>query len=145
MTRFRLLRSSPARGPVTLLAVLLVACTPAIAGEVYQWKDANGVTHYSDSPPAGSQYESRQLAVRDPQVTSADAGAPTENPNCQSARANLSQLESGGPVGIDEDGDGKADGTLNDAQRAAQKQLAEAAIRVHCTAPAAASGNDGDA
>ncbi|MET0756202.1 MAG: DUF4124 domain-containing protein, partial [Pseudoxanthomonas sp.] len=29
------------------------ACTTALAGKVYQWRDAKGVTHFSDSPPPG--------------------------------------------------------------------------------------------
>lgn len=126
---------SPRRG--LLLAALLASCLPAVAGEVYQWKDANGVTHYSDSPPAGQNYKNRNIQTSDPQVARQDGdAAPVENAQCASARANLAQLEGGGPVGIDEDGDGKADGTLNEAQRGAQKQLAEAAIQVHCQAPA---------
>ena len=35
------------------LALLVAVAAPAVAGELYQWKDANGVTHYSDSPPPG--------------------------------------------------------------------------------------------
>lgn len=126
-----------------LLAVLLTTCLPALAGEVYQWKDANGVTHYSDSPPAGQAFKNRNINTSDPQVASQDGDAvPVVNAQCASARANLNQLEGGGPVGIDEDGDGKADGTLDEAQRAAQKQLAEAAIQVHCqSAPAAAEAS----
>ena len=30
------------------LALLVAVAAPAVAGELYQWKDANGVTHYSD-------------------------------------------------------------------------------------------------
>ena len=124
-----------------LLAALLVACLPALTGEVYQWKDANGVTHYSDAPPAGQNYKNRNIHTSNPTVARQDGdAAPVVNAQCASARANLAQLESGTPVGIDEDGDGKADGTLDEAQRAAQKQLAEAAIQVHCQPPAPVAG-----
>src|SRR5690606_4995579 len=38
-------------------AALALAFAPALAqqtaSEVYQWKDANGVTHFSQTPPAG--------------------------------------------------------------------------------------------
>ena len=34
----------------------------ATGGELYQWKDANGVTHYSDAPPPGqTSYENRSI------------------------------------------------------------------------------------
>ena len=35
-----------------LLAVSVLAAPAAFAGEVYQWKDAGGVTHYSQTPPS---------------------------------------------------------------------------------------------
>ncbi|MBB1059054.1 DUF4124 domain-containing protein [Marilutibacter spongiae] len=118
-----------------LLLALLVVSLPGMAGEVYQWKDANGVTHYSDSPPAGDNYKNRNIHTPDPEVENqASAAAPAVNAQCAAARSNLDQLDSGTPVGIDKDGDGKADGTLSDEERAAQKQLAEAAIQVHCQA-----------
>ncbi|GAB3334470.1 DUF4124 domain-containing protein [Marilutibacter aestuarii] len=135
---------SPRRG--LLLAALLMASVTAVAGEVYQWKDANGVTHYSDSPPAGHEYKNRSIHASDPAVSRQEGdGQPVVTAQCASARANLAQLETGTPVGIDEDGDGKADGTLNEAQRAAQKQLAEAAIQVHCQASTPNQGASGDA
>ena len=34
---------------------ILLPAVPAFAGTVYQWKDAKGVTHYSDSPPPAQQ------------------------------------------------------------------------------------------
>lgn len=33
------------------LLVLLASTLPATAGEMYSWTDANGVKHFSDSPP----------------------------------------------------------------------------------------------
>ena len=32
-------------------AALLLAAAPLLAQTVYTWKDAKGVTHYSDAPP----------------------------------------------------------------------------------------------
>ncbi len=129
-----------------LLLALVAVSLPGMAGEVYQWKDANGVTHYSDSPPAGDSYENRNIHTPDPKVDGQAAAAPQAvSAPCAAARSNLDQLNGGGPVGIDNDGDGKADGTLSDEERAAQKQLAEAAIQVHCQAPATNSEASGDA
>ena len=40
-----------------LLAAAACASGPALAGNIYKWKDANGVTHSSDQPPSGQHYE----------------------------------------------------------------------------------------
>jgi glutaredoxin len=32
--------------------LLLVLCAGAASAQIYRWKDANGVTHFSDTPPA---------------------------------------------------------------------------------------------
>ena len=39
----------------------LAGADAVAAGEVYQWKDANGVTHYSQTPPPKGQYQQRQI------------------------------------------------------------------------------------
>lgn len=115
-----------------LSALLLLASATASAGNVYKWKDANGVTQYSEKPPAGQTYEARQVEHRDPPPRET-AAAPAENKECTSARSNLSLLNGPGKVMQDTDGDGKPDATLTDAQRSAQKTLAEAAIQAYCT------------
>jgi len=127
------------------LAALLAAgllAMPAAASEVYQWKDANGVTHYSDTPPpAGSDHSVRfisQAGTASRATESPGDEAQPENEACQIARNNLEMLRSDGPVGEDSDGDGVPDAELDAAQRQAQLQLAEASIRVHCKAPASA-------
>ena len=45
----------PVAGAVSLGFIALLLAAPAFAGTVYQWKDAKGVTHYSDSPPPAQQ------------------------------------------------------------------------------------------
>lgn len=125
--------------PGLTLAALLTAsllATPVAAQELYQWKDANGVTHYSDTPPpAGAEHSVRHISQSGAATRAATADeteAPAENEACQSARSNLALLQSDGPVGEDTDGDGEPDRELDATQREAQLQLAEAAIRVHC-------------
>lgn len=114
------------------LSALLLASATASAGNVYKWKDANGVTQYSEKPPTGQKYEARQVENRDP-VPRTAAAAPAENKACTDARGNLALLDGPGNVMQDTDGDGKADTTLTDAQRSAQKTLAETAIQAYCT------------
>ena len=120
--------------------VLAFAAIPALAqqtaGEVYQWTDANGVTHYSQTPPTQGRYEHRL-------ITSSGAAAPTaaveaerttagESAQCTTARQNVATLQAEGPVQIDDDGDGRLR-VLDADQRASQLELAHAAVKAYCT------------
>ncbi|MGX5730487.1 DUF4124 domain-containing protein [Pseudoxanthomonas beigongshangi] len=120
-----------------LLLALAVASLPSLATPVYQWKDAKGVTHYSDKPPAGEQYQDRRIAPRGEPVPQADAaaGKSVESPQCATARKNLEILRGGAPV-AQADADGKPGKAMDDSQRAAQLALAEAAEKAYCVAPA---------
>ena len=128
----------------TLLAFVLVAslsaALPVLAGTVYQWKDAKGVTHYSDSPPPDRKgVQNRELKDKDPAapVASAPAAAKPSDAesNCAILRNNVAQLRSNQPVGPDADGDGKPDATMTDAERAQQIQQAELSLKVYCDKP----------
>lgn len=117
--------------------VLLVAL-PAGAAKVYQWKDARGVTHYSDEPPPkGQDYRDRELANPPARPAPADATRPAEDPNCATARRNLEQLRSERPVGLDANGDGQPDKNMSAEERAQQVQQNERTLAAFCTRPAA--------
>ncbi|MBD8635941.1 DUF4124 domain-containing protein [Stenotrophomonas sp. 169] len=116
------------------LSFLLLATSPALAGQVYKWKDANGVTQYSENPPPGKKFETRQI-TGDPGSRVPASAAPAETPvapQCATARANLALLDGSGAVMQDTDGDGKADSPLDDTQRQNQRALAEAAAKAYC-------------
>ncbi|EEF93670.1 hypothetical protein CATMIT_01698, partial [Catenibacterium mitsuokai DSM 15897] len=86
---------------------------PAAATDLYQWKDAQGVTHYSDSPPPGQsgsgQVKNRVIRNKTGTATqTASVTAPGESAPCVNARANLKQLQSSAQVGVDSNGDGQA-------------------------------------
>ncbi len=116
------------------LSCLLLAVAPAWAGQVYKWKDANGVTQYSETPPPGKTAETRQL-TRDPAARATSAAEETPVPaQCTTARDNLALLNGGGQVMQDTDGDGKADSPLSEEQRSSQRALADAAIKAYCPA-----------
>jgi len=116
---------------LTCLALLL-ASTPAVAAQVYKWKDANGVTQYPSTPPAGKAFQTRPLTT-DPAAPAAAAPAAAAEPSqCATARANLALLDRTGPVLQDTDGDGTADTPLDPDQRSNQRALAEAAIKAWC-------------
>jgi hypothetical protein len=43
------------RAPILVpILVLVLASATAQAAGIYQWKDAKGVTHYTDTPPPDS-------------------------------------------------------------------------------------------
>lgn len=110
----------------------------AASGEVFQWTDANGVTHYSQSPPAKGTYQHRvinQAGSAAPVAAQADAAtaAAAANPQCTMARANIAALQGEAQVQQDTDGDGKPDKTLDAAERLSQMELAQAAVKAYCT------------
>lgn len=119
--------------PLCLIAFGACLAAPALAYPIYQWKDANGVTHVSDTPPTGQKFRERDLNNRDPEPAPAAETKPAaENPQCTLAKKNLATLSGKGRVMQDTDGDGKPDTALDDSQREAQKNLAEAAAKAYC-------------
>lgn len=102
------------------IALTLALAMPAFATEMYSWTDANGVKHFSDSPPPQS-VKAKKLSVRGGVTTSApveedkpaDAGpamaaaagyAPEDiKRNCDIAKRNLATLDGQKPA-LDADG-----------------------------------------
>lgn len=118
---------------LTVLALGVLGQAPAVAGEVYQWKDAQGVTHYSGSPPPKGAYKQRVInRGGQAQTATVATTAPAVNPQCTTARKNLELLQGQTPLQQDTDGDGKGDKTLSDAERVNQMELAQATIKVSC-------------
>ncbi len=113
---------------------LLLAGPAALAGDLYQWKDANGVTHYSQTPPANGSYKERTESGRasSPAPVDAAAAKPAEPAECATSRANIALLEGKAAVQQDTDGDGKPDKTLDDTERANQLELARAVVKARC-------------
>jgi uncharacterized protein DUF4124 len=120
----------------TIGLIAACACATAFAGDVYQWKDAKGVTHYGSAPPKSGTYKTRAVSGTDPQLPA--AAKPAENPACAIARKNVELLQGKATVQIDSNGDGKPDKALSEADRADQMQLAQATLKVNCaSAPVA--------
>jgi hypothetical protein len=123
---------------IALAALVAFAVAPAFAqqtaGEVYQWKDANGVTHYSQTPPAKGSYEQRVItSTGSAAPVGAEPVADAANAQCTAARENLEALKGEGDVMQDTNGDGTPDTVLNAEQRANQLELAQAAAKAYCT------------
>lgn len=124
---------------VGMLATSLTAI--AVAGEVYQWKDAKGVTQYSSMPPPKGTYKVRTINNAGAANAAVTTTAKTdETPRCVQALNNVAALRNKGPVRQDSDGDGKLDKTMTDSERTTQLALAQAVINTDkCTATAATS------
>ncbi|MEQ1513693.1 MAG: DUF4124 domain-containing protein [Lysobacteraceae bacterium] len=119
-----------------IVSALTLGIAPvAFAGEVYQWKDANGVNHYSQTPPQQGKFQARSIYHReratDSQATATDASG--ESPQCTTARKNIDLLMSGAKLQMDSDGDGKPDRDLSDSDREKQLQIAQTVSRVNCS------------
>ncbi|HRO62433.1 DUF4124 domain-containing protein [Thermomonas sp.] len=112
------------------LGITLVA-TPLLAQQrIYQRKDANGVSQYTDVRPE-SQYTVRNVNNSGtPAPTAAPAAA--ESAQCKGVRNNLSRLQSTEAIGIDTNGDGKPDRNLSADERKAQVELNQAAVKAYC-------------
>jgi len=120
---------------VLALGITLVA-TPLLAQQrIYQRKDANGVSQYTDVRPE-SQYTVRNVSNSGTPPPAATAPAAEESAQCKGARNNLTRLQGSEAVGIDTDGDGKPDRNLGADERKAQIELNQAAVKAYC-APAA--------
>ena len=115
-----------------LALACLLACiafaAQAQSNGVYKWKDAKGVTQYSDTPPPSGRYADVAADA------SARVAAPAKpEPRCATARGNIEKLKSGNAdIGLDANGDGKPDAAMTAEQRAEQLRKAEAAEREYC-------------
>ncbi|WP_395795399.1 DUF4124 domain-containing protein [Aquimonas sp.] len=77
--------------PFALLLLCSLAAN-ADATEVYRWKDANGVTHYGERPPEGTEAE--EVTIRKaPPVTPAEAVTATDEPAEPVDESNMSADE----------------------------------------------------
>lgn len=114
-------------------SLLLVATAAAAQQRVYQWKDANGVTHYTDMPPAQT-HKTRDISNKSGAAANTATATVAESKPCTDARENMQRLQGTQAVGIDVDGDGKPDRNLSAEERAAQADLNRAAVKAYCTA-----------
>ena len=84
--------------PRALPFAAVLALTAGLAhAQVYQWKDAQGVTHYSDAPPPKGQYDARYIhnQVPAPVPAPASASATADAPAGQAADAPADAAERG--------------------------------------------------
>lgn len=124
--------------PALTLGLLMISMSAGVqAGDVYQWKDAHGITQYSSTPPASGAYKVRVIQNDGQAQAAAEPAKPAENPACEIARKNVVTLQGKAAVQMDSDGDGKPDKVLSVDDRANQLQLAQATLKATCSPPAA--------
>ncbi|MET0936737.1 MAG: DUF4124 domain-containing protein [Luteibacter sp.] len=132
-----------------LVLALLVAVCPLAFAQAYKWKDAQGVTHYSDSPPpAGTKVETIKTsgvvvppagpaAAPAPAASAAKAPAGTvvDNPAnraklCDQLKKNMDVLGTQAVVSMD-DGKGGSQ-QLDPNARKRQIDLTQAQMTIYC-------------
>lgn len=84
--------------PAKLWSALLVAmclAMPALAGAVtvYRWIDADGVTHFSQTPPPPDARSVQTMDLKIPQAPPEDAAAESARLELQAERARRRELE----------------------------------------------------
>ena len=121
------------RSKLAIAAALLLATAASATAQqrVYQWKDASGVTHYADMPPTQT-HKTRDIDNKSGNAADLAAVKTVESPQCQDARGNLKRLQGGETLGVDTDGDGKADREISASERSSQTELNQAAVKAYC-------------
>jgi hypothetical protein len=136
-----------------LALVLLLAACPLAFAQAYKWKDAQGVTHYSDSPPPGQGNKVEKIQMKGgvnaptPASTAAGPAKPAtaatpppgspvaDNPAnrkvlCGQLSKNMEVLQKEAVVSVD---DGKGGTTqLDAAGRQRQMETTQAQMTLYC-------------
>lgn len=118
---------------LALAACIMVLPALATAQSVYKWTDENGVTHFGDRQPVGSQAESVSIRTGKRSASNGNSMSPQEKveqidqrqaegqeraemsaadearqkqrtANCETARSNLALIASGSRIKVQENG-----------------------------------------
>ena len=137
------------RATTGLVVALSLWAGASAAQQVYKWKDASGVTHYDQQPPANVKASRLQLK-NDPAAPLAPAPAATagsaatlsaadaayRRTACDTARRNLQALLTNGVVvqngTVTQPADPNTAQALNDKQRVEAKSVQEGLVRDTC-------------
>lgn len=136
-----------------LLALTASVGAGAAENKVYKWKDANGVTHFSETPPPkGTEYDNVRVKG-EATITTSDAAAPKteeqvkaedaakaqqtaksdDQSRCAIAQDRLAKLQ--GQAALTMKGsDGKTI-EVTPERRASELKVAQAEVGAYCAAP----------
>ncbi|WP_426688907.1 DUF4124 domain-containing protein [Rhodanobacter ginsengiterrae] len=133
----------------SLIAVALLLLAPLATAQVYKWTDGSGTVHYSEAPPAqGTKFEKVTTTGSVEPLAPPPSSEPTESRQapaqparpvadtpenraslCTTLKSNISALQGGGPVVMQQNGKAVA---LDDAQRKQQVASAQAQYDQFC-------------
>jgi len=134
----------------SMIALALLLMAPLVSAQVYKWKDANGVVHYSQTPPpsTGTKFKEMRADTSVPPTPAASTSAPAAAPAaaqptsttvadtpenraklCTSLQTNLAALQSAAPVVMQQDG---KQTVLDDSARKQQASAAQAQYQQYC-------------
>ena len=148
------------RKTLMLTLLMTVAPGMAMSASVYKWTDENGITHFGDRQPVGASSETvnvrsgtssgaatsrsspqkRLGELQEQQQNEADREKETaveaarrkqREANCESARSNLTVIESNARIRIEEDGEMRY---LSPEEIAEQKEKLEEIAAENCKA-----------
>lgn len=126
-----------------ILLMAFMATTAMAQTQIYQWKDANGVAHYSDSPPGQdvtyrsftlkSEHGSENNAENKPVSANIAEKSKTEATAraCEQAKKNVEMFSGKDDVQMDIKGDGNLV-TLSAEEQAKQLERAKAQVILLC-------------
>jgi hypothetical protein len=141
------------------IALVLLLVAPLATAQVYKWTDAQGTTHYSETPPpVGTKYHQVEVntgsdapadapSSGSSASTSSDSSSPNSSNNnnasqpvadtpenrakfCASLKTNIGTLQGGGPVVMQ--GNGGQQQLLNADQRKQQLDASQLQYQQYC-------------
>jgi len=146
----------------TMVLILAMAPVMVSAAAVYKWTDADGVTHFGDRQPTGTQAEQisvrsgqssfvntnpsaqqqvkeleqrQQAASEESRATEAEATRQAQRKtNCDAAQQNLDIISNNARIRVNEDGEQRF---LTPDEVSQQKQTYEAIVEQNCGAESA--------
>lgn len=71
---------------IVISAALSLVCTSAMATQMYRWVDENGVTQFSQQPPAEDQYQRMQVKPA-PELGTGSLAPDTDSPGDEQAES----------------------------------------------------------
>lgn len=110
---------------INLLVISLFLAAPAFA-EIYQWRDAQGQVHYSDTPPTGTNTRALREAQRPVNAPQAEGGDPAQAAD-KTGQASKDGAGESAPEGGKAGADPKKPKTLAEKEVEFRQRRAEAA------------------
>ncbi|GLQ50197.1 DUF4124 domain-containing protein [Dyella flava] len=138
------------------IALVLLLVAPLATAQVYKWTDAQGITHFSETPPpgntkysqvsvatgteapasSGSSAASTSSSSTDSSQSSSNNAQTPDTPEnraklCASLKANIATLQGAGPVVMQ--GAGGQQQLLNADQRKQQLDAGQSTYQQYCS------------